>query len=373
MSTVPKRSPWLISTGAVATLVMAFVSLVNPTEGNAQTKGAGQVTDIKQLEPIAKPKDAWDKADIIAKSIAAIGGVMFPAAIAWGVHLYSRRQSELENSRQEREFRLHQLDAARQFLPQLLSQQTTEKWAAIHLIQILGDDGLARRIAEWVVRGYVREEDRELIERMMRDKDSYIANLATDAFRSVFQQQPEVAITSKGTSEAVYKLNTSDAITHLGEITFHDYPAENHGRWVVTRGNHTLVLPKEFRMGTYLVTNQFFLDFSTDNGYTTESNWIGTPPGARERCMTQDGRTLGPSTWPSAAGVLLDASTIRSPGSDITRPSLSARGYRGGTHPRSRVGVGAYPPKTCGSSAQDRKRGDHIPGVVNLSGTTATR
>ena len=87
------------------------------------------------------PKDAWDKVDIVFKAVAGIAGVLVPAVIAWGIHVYSKRQHQAETMLQTSEFRLRQLDVAREFLPQFLSQDTDAKWAALRLIRILGDEG----------------------------------------------------------------------------------------------------------------------------------------------------------------------------------------------------------------------------------------
>jgi formylglycine-generating enzyme required for sulfatase activity len=106
---------------------------------------------------------------------------------------------------------------------------------------------------------------------------------------------------------ADYKLCTTGPITGLRDIVFHD-KAEKHGRWVKTREKRTLVLPEQFRMGRYLVTNEFFLEFVKKDGYATESYWGDTPnqlyARVREGCLSQDGCTMGPSTWPSKNGCL---------------------------------------------------------------------
>jgi formylglycine-generating enzyme required for sulfatase activity len=250
------------------------------------------------------PKDTWDKVDIVIKAIAGIAGVLVPAVIAWGIQVYNKRQHQIETARQASEFRLRQLDVAREFLPQFLSKDTDEKWAALRLIRILGDEEMSQKIAKWLMLGYWREQDRPLIERLKNDEDPDIAALAQQAFRSISSPPTEILQVSLGELGADYKVRTTATISPVGRIVFTDNATERYGQWVVTRGDHTLVLPAKFRMGIYPVTNEFFRDFVNDNGYEVKSYWSEARPGAREKCLSQDGRTLGPSTWPSSDGCL---------------------------------------------------------------------
>jgi formylglycine-generating enzyme required for sulfatase activity len=81
-------------------------------------------------------------------------------------------------------------------------------------------------------------------------------------------------------------------------ISFLDDPAESHGPFVITRGVHEVSLPQDYRMGTYPVTNQLFLEFVQQQGYLDDSLWEGQ---SRRTFLTQDGSSLGPGSWPSSA------------------------------------------------------------------------
>jgi formylglycine-generating enzyme required for sulfatase activity len=89
---------------------------------------------------------------------------------------------------------------------------------------------------------------------------------------------------------ALAKIDVSD------RITYRDDPDERHGPFVLTRGQHVLDLPARFRMGVYPVTNQQFLQFIRDGGYSDDELWEGA---SRMGFVTQDKKTQGPSTWPS--------------------------------------------------------------------------
>lgn len=81
------------------------------------------------------------------------------------------------------------------------------------------------------------------------------------------------------------------------QVVYRDDPNERHGPFVVTRGQHELLLPPRFRMGVYPVTNEQFLAFVTDGGYLRDELWEGT---SRRPFLTQDKKTRGPSTWRSS-------------------------------------------------------------------------
>ena len=263
----------------------------------------------------------WQKISIVANIVVGLAGVFIPAVIAWGIHSYNKQQRELEQNRlkQQREFEakqqlelfeqekkrreseytLRQLQTAREFLPHFLSNETAVKWAAIDLIQVLGDEELANKIAKWLARGHLRDEDRGLMDRLMNDKDPHIAKLARQAFESnvpVAEAQPSKTLNSE------YKLKASNIITARHSVVFKDDSAEHYGRWVATRGEHALILPKQFRMGIHLTTNQFFLDFIKAGGYTNDAYWSASPSSSRKNYLSQDGKTMGPSTWPSKDG-----------------------------------------------------------------------
>jgi formylglycine-generating enzyme required for sulfatase activity len=88
------------------------------------------------------------------------------------------------------------------------------------------------------------------------------------------------------------------SVAAVSSVTFEDDPAEKHGPFVITRGSHRVDVWQEFRMGTYPVTNQLFLQFIEDNGYSNEELWQGN---SRKSFLTQDGATRGPATWPASS------------------------------------------------------------------------
>jgi formylglycine-generating enzyme required for sulfatase activity len=79
----------------------------------------------------------------------------------------------------------------------------------------------------------------------------------------------------------------------------YDDPEEKHGPFVVTRGAHSVVLPREFLIGQFTVTNRMFMRFIQAGAYHDDSLWP-IPPGSRARFLTADGNSLGPSTWSTA-------------------------------------------------------------------------
>ncbi len=76
--------------------------------------------------------------------------------------------------------------------------------------------------------------------------------------------------------------------------------AETHGRWVATRGTHSLILPREIHIGRCLVTNALFMQFVAAGGYADDAFWTISKP-QRRSLLTADGTSLGPGHWPSAA------------------------------------------------------------------------
>jgi formylglycine-generating enzyme required for sulfatase activity len=73
--------------------------------------------------------------------------------------------------------------------------------------------------------------------------------------------------------------------------------AEKHGVYVNTRGEHTLALPARFKMGLYLVTNQFFNEFVLDGGYNTDTWWKNVAANLRRGFVRRDKKTPGPKDW----------------------------------------------------------------------------
>jgi len=84
-------------------------------------------------------------------------------------------------------------------------------------------------------------------------------------------------------------------------VSYNDDLHEHHGEFVITRGQHQLKLPAEFRIGRYPVTNQLFSRFVNDHGYENDRYWReNSRQNLRRDLLTKDGRTLGPATWESS-------------------------------------------------------------------------
>jgi formylglycine-generating enzyme required for sulfatase activity len=247
-----------------------------------------------------KPKDGWDIADIVAKMIIGVAGVLVTFVIGWGIQTYNKREAEAKAAQQKREDALHQLETVRGFLPQLLSIDANIKWASLALIQTLGDDDLALKVSTWYVSQLHYVKDLDAIQNLMRGPDPIISELATQAYKKLFPKGPRPA--APHVEDGYDPLGTSDIISHTEALVFTDDTAEKYGPFLITRGHHRLSLPAEFRMGIYLITNEFFLEFVKARGYTTESFWTGTPRQARNKFRCQDGSSYGPSTWPSEKG-----------------------------------------------------------------------
>jgi hypothetical protein len=217
-----------------------------------------------------KPKDAWDKTDIVARVLIGSAGIIFPVVLGIGIHLYNRRQGEIANLREKHELALRQIETVHRFLPQLISEDQKVKWASIALIR-MGDEELAIKVGTWYVSRLLKQEDRETIQNLMNDSDRFIADVATDAFNRYYSPQASVKpVAAMFRIEPEYWFRKTHAVSPKAAISFIDDKAEKHGEFVVTRGDHTLDLPTQFSMGIYLVTNEFFLKFVQDGGYTTE-------------------------------------------------------------------------------------------------------
>lgn len=73
---------------------------------------------------------------------------------------------------------------------------------------------------------------------------------------------------------------------------------EQHGLFVRTRGQHYVSLPRAYRVSEFLVTNRLYAEFVAAGGYEREDYWEA--PKNRLRLFTQDGKTLGPASWPGS-------------------------------------------------------------------------
>jgi formylglycine-generating enzyme required for sulfatase activity len=88
-------------------------------------------------------------------------------------------------------------------------------------------------------------------------------------------------------------------VSAIPGVTYNDNPAERHGPFVRTRGQHSVSVPRNLRMGTHTVTNSLFLQFIEDGGYEDTRLWAGS---SRSSFLSQDGVTQGPATWHSGRG-----------------------------------------------------------------------
>ena len=86
-------------------------------------------------------------------------------------------------------------------------------------------------------------------------------------------------------------------VAERANVVYKDDPNEKHGLFLLSRGEHQLKVPHLFRIGVFPVTNSLFLQFIESGGYTDDSLWEGL---SRNRFLTRDGKTQGPSNWISA-------------------------------------------------------------------------
>jgi formylglycine-generating enzyme required for sulfatase activity len=90
---------------------------------------------------------------------------------------------------------------------------------------------------------------------------------------------------------------TTDTLKPNNPITYSDDPEEKYGVYVTTRGQHRLALPAQFRMGLYLVTNEFFNEFIKDDGYAKDALWVNVSMKVRREFVRRDKKTPGPKYW----------------------------------------------------------------------------
>jgi formylglycine-generating enzyme required for sulfatase activity len=109
---------------------------------------------------------------------------------------------------------------------------------------------------------------------------------------------------SPDTATSVVRIKDDELVLVLchpsGSFVRYDDPDESHGPFVVTRGVHSVRLPREFRIGRYTVTNRMYMRFVESGAYNDDSLWQ-IPSGSRSRFLTADGSSIGPASWPSAA------------------------------------------------------------------------
>ncbi len=286
-------------------ILIAFLSLV-VIDVVAEHVNANPSLVVPSLQSTAaangerpKPKDAWEKisagADIFSKVFLGLVGVW----AGWVAHRYNKRQDAAENRSRQTEVKLHRIQTVHQFLPQLMSMRRDEEWAALALVSIMGDKDLALDVGTWYMARLLKQQDRDAIEKLKDDADPVIAELATKAWQKFIPKQ--VRVEPSETLESGYQWQMTAVDAPQSTVRFSDEPDERYGDFVLTRGSHELALSRGFKMGVYLVTNEFFLEFVRDQAYMKDEYWdrgVG-----RHKFLTQDKRTLGPAGWPSAGQI----------------------------------------------------------------------
>jgi formylglycine-generating enzyme required for sulfatase activity len=263
----------------------------------------------------AKMKDIWDIFDIMGKLVISFVAVAVPSLIAWQIHRYNKRQAAedaarreheqtMERERRQRDDKIRRLEMVQHFMPQLTSDQEKVKWSALALIKTLGDADLGdanfvKQISEAFMQPLVDRNDRGAIERLTANPDQTIASVASDAFESVLspttpQRQPRAA-----PIESSYYEKLSAPIELNGPVHYNDSD-EHYGDFVVTRGSHAVEASTPFRIGIYLVSNEFFKMFTDAGGYEVSDYWRNA--GDRLLYRTRD-NTAGPGAWPSRTAI----------------------------------------------------------------------
>ena len=77
---------------------------------------------------------------------------------------------------------------------------------------------------------------------------------------------------------------------------------ERHGQWLVSRGPHTLQLPRAYRLGIDLVSNELYRQFVDAGGYGRSDFWSRRVVNG-SRLLTLDRTSAGPATWPAAGAI----------------------------------------------------------------------
>jgi formylglycine-generating enzyme required for sulfatase activity len=131
-----------------------------------------------------------------------------------------------------------------------------------------------------------KDQSRFRIAQTLTRRLGVMASRESRATASVFEHQID---------ECSYTVVT---VTPPSRVLYADV-TEKHGPWVVTRGAHSVVLPRQILIGECLVTNALFMRFVADGGYANDAFWtVGKRQ--RQRLVTADG-TTGPGNWPSAS------------------------------------------------------------------------
>jgi formylglycine-generating enzyme required for sulfatase activity len=264
------------------------------------------LTENTFAQDTSKIKDIWDKADIVAKLLISFVAAAVPSLIAWQIHRYNKRQADddaarraheqtIEREQRQRDLEIRRLDTVGRFMPQLMSEQNIEKFSALALIRTLGDHEFVDQISEAFMRPLVEKENRLAIEELRTNPNPNIADVAKQAFENVYSSTgprapPDV---SAATLAVSYYEELSEKIRLDQAVSYND-GGEQYGDFVVTRGLHVLGLPTAFRMGIYLVTNEFFKMFVSAGGYDAPDYW--RDGGNRGSYRTIDG-TPGPGPW----------------------------------------------------------------------------
>jgi formylglycine-generating enzyme required for sulfatase activity len=134
-----------------------------------------------------------------------------------------------------------------------------------------------------------------------RDRSRY--SLAQQLLKVLAREQPASTWKPKSIESVSYPVGAATVSCvrirpTAAHVNFDDV-VEQHGPWVATRGQHTITLPPEFEIAQHLVTNEVYLQFVNAGGYRSDE-WWGETRVALHRFVTLDGRTRGPSNWPTA-------------------------------------------------------------------------
>jgi hypothetical protein len=146
----------------------------------------------------AKPKDSWDKADILAKIVLGFAGAAISTALGVAVYFYNKRQGKNAILREKHELTLRQIETIHKFIPELISKDQEINWRSLVLIHILEDDELAIKVGTWYIDRLLTQEDRETVEKLKNDPDPFIAELATRAYNNYYAMiQKRVTLSAK--------------------------------------------------------------------------------------------------------------------------------------------------------------------------------
>lgn len=96
-----------------------------------------------------------------------------------------------------------------------------------------------------------------------------------------------------------YWFMASSVIQHKS-ITYNDV-VESFGPFLKSREVHELSLPARYKLGTFLVTNQFYYEFIKDDGYRNIIFWNEISKNTLDNFVCKDHNSYGPSQWESSS------------------------------------------------------------------------